>query len=457
MESKSPSKNKQLTHIAGTFLIEASGSALNGGGLGRGEYDNYTIVKTFLDGLSTKKGYYTVPFVSAASWRRWLRDTLIEESGMKSSTIRALHKNPRGNTDKIGTERNPIEYIEDDIFGYMYPISKADMAAIKEAEFAAEAMSEDEEDETIENEVGSDDNETTTIRGVFRTSAFASSILRGLRKDGWEGRDQNYVSLVEGSSQPYKTQFMNTALQGIFDLHYDRLGVFSNVGDRAELDQSMINKYLASKMLLKKQDQPEYFSLEKVSENAAPAAEEKTQPTTKQSTAAAAAAKKKPNKERFTVTKKFGSIYELTNAAQIRKERATVLLKSLAVLRGGAKQAAFGTDVSPKVIIMAGMTCGNPIFNTLFEDESFEPNVGKNVILNEKALKEIISDYYDRICTPVIIGIRTGYLKNEPKIRELHNTKVDGTGIRIVVTTPVGAAKQMTDLLPDSSSVQIGG
>ena len=53
-----------------------------------------------------------MPFVSAVSSRRWLRDTLIEETGLKSSTIRALHKNPRGNTDKIGAERNPIEYIE---------------------------------------------------------------------------------------------------------------------------------------------------------------------------------------------------------------------------------------------------------------------------------------------------------------------------------------------------------
>ena len=119
-----------------------------------------------------------------------------------------------------------------------------------------------------------------TIRGLFRTSTLATSILRGLRKDGWEGKDQNYVSLIEGSSQPYKTQFMNTALQGVFDLHYARLGVFSNVGDRAELDQAMINKYVASKMLIKRQDQPEYFSLEKIPESADAAAEAKSQPTT---------------------------------------------------------------------------------------------------------------------------------------------------------------------------------
>jgi CRISPR-associated protein Cst2 len=435
MERKIESNDKKLTHIAGTFLIEAPGSFLNGGGLGRGEYDNYTVIKTFFDGLSSK-GPYTVPFVSAASWRRWLRDTVIEETGMEPSTIRALHKNPRGNTDKIGSERNPIEYIEDDIFGYMYPIAKAD----RESGAETEALTPVDEDE---DEVVGETKETMAVRGLFRTSAFASSILRGLRKDGWEGRDQNYVGLVEGSSQPYKTQFMNTALQGVFDLHYDRLGVFVNVGDRAELDQAMINKYLGSKMLIKRQDQPEYFSLEKVSLSDAAASRQ-----------AGTAASKKPKKERFKPIKKFGSIYELANAPQIRKERAIALLKSLAVLRGGAKQAAFGTDVSPKVIIMAGMTCGNAIFNTLFEDNSLDPRMGKNVVLNIKALKEIINDYKDRICTPVFIGIRTGYMKNEQEIRNLEDTELDGSGIRIVVTTPIDAAKQMTDLLPDSLSIQ---
>jgi CRISPR-associated protein Cst2 len=445
MENERKDKvNKKLTHIAGTFLIEASGSFLNGGGLGVGEYDNYTIVKTFKDGQAGRGGYYNVPFVSAASWRRWLRDTLIEETGLEPSTIRALHKNLKGNTDKIGSERNPIEYIEDDVFGYMYPISKADMAAIMKAE----AETEDDEDETIETEAEGkgNDKEVITIRGLFRTSALASSILRGLRKDGWEGRDQNYVGLVEGSSQPYKTQFMNTALQGVFDLHYDRLGVFANVGDRAELDQAMINKYLDSKKLVVRPDKPEYFSLEK--EEIAAAAEAKPQLTTKQS-----AATKKPKKEHFKPIMKFGSKYELANAGQIRKERATALLKSLALLRGGAKQAAFGTDVSPKVLIMAGMICGNPIFNTLFEDNSNNPNVGKNVVLNIETLKEIITDYKDRICTPVIIGIRTGYMQNETKIRELDETEVNGSGIKIVVTTPVDAAKQMTELLPDGTSI----
>jgi hypothetical protein len=135
----------------------------------------------------------------------------------------------------------------------MYPISKEDSAA-KNKKIEAE-----EEDEEEEGEETKEIQEGMNIRGLFRTSPFSSSILVGLRKDGWEGKDQNYVSLVEGSSQPYKTQFMNTALQGIFCLNYNRLGVFSNIGDRAELDQPMIKKYLDNKMLAERPENQSIF------------------------------------------------------------------------------------------------------------------------------------------------------------------------------------------------------
>ncbi|MFZ0514993.1 MAG: hypothetical protein WAM14_25565, partial [Candidatus Nitrosopolaris sp.] len=233
----------------------------------------------------------------------------------KVSKIRALHKNPKGNTDKIGTERNPIEYIEDDLFGFMFPISKEDLAADQNKN----KEEEEEEEEGVAKE------EVMNIRGLFRTSPFSSSILGGLRKDGWEGTDLNYVSLVEGSSQPYKTQFMNTALQGIFCLNYNRLGVFTNVGDRAELDQSMIKKYLENEMLVERPDKPEYFSLEKIVETAAPTVGTNVKEGKKSSSS------KKP-KERFEQIKKSGKVYELANLQTIRKERASALLKSLAVL-----------------------------------------------------------------------------------------------------------------------------
>jgi CRISPR-associated protein Cst2 len=313
------------------------------------------------------------------------------------------------------------------------------------------------------------EKEGTNIRGVFRTSPLSTSILVGLRKDGWEGRDQAYVHLIEGSSQPYKTQFMNTPLQGIFCLNYGRLGVFENIGDKIELDNDTIKQFLADKkihLLEEESKKAEYFVLEKSTVNVqGKERDKKTGKIIKQ-------------KEVFKQKKQHGQVYEIANAAETRKERASQLIKALAVLRGGSKQAAFATDVSPKVLILAGLTCGNPIFNNLFEDkikskdnsdsskEAEEErekedkdknknnnfsNRGKTVIINIEALKEIVTDYKDRICTPVFIGIRTGYIQNEDEVRSLesntNNNDIDG--IRFVVTTPISAAQQMAQALEE--------
>jgi hypothetical protein len=78
---------------------------------------------------------------------------------------------------------------------------------------------EDKEDEG-ENE---QPEEGTRVKTVARTSPLSTSILVGLRKDGWVGKDDAYVGLIEGSSQPYKTKFANTPMQGIFCLNYKRL------------------------------------------------------------------------------------------------------------------------------------------------------------------------------------------------------------------------------------------
>ena len=161
---------------------------LNGAGLGSGEDRNYTIVKTFYDGQSSEGYPYRVAFVSSQSWRRWLRDTLIEETSWRPSIIRALHNNAEGHTDKIGGEFNPIEFPEDDIFGYM----RAKKGSGKIEEASEEKDEEEEEEEPIREKGG------TRIRGTFCTSPFSSSILVGLRKDHWEGRDQAYVHLLEG-------------------------------------------------------------------------------------------------------------------------------------------------------------------------------------------------------------------------------------------------------------------
>ena len=447
--------NKILTHIAGTFLVQADSSFLNGAGLGDGEDRNVTVPKTFRDIRGE------VPYVSAQAWKRWLRNTFIEETGWQASDVRAIGWNPRGNVNKIATQLNPVDLVEDDIFGYM----RAEAGQGRAAE-----SSEDEEEVSVKT------------KSVMRASPFVASLLVSLRSVRWEGRDEGFVHLTKYDPQalaqaeterflsevstktqskrknvwdrleefgkdfaetakaysdkndldalrvllrekakekekevdfienslspvPYTTRFYNTNLQGIFCLNYGRLGLYWNLGDRIELEESKVRHLLEQKKIVDVTLQEPYSML---SENG-----------------------------------KIGKIYKITdNAKPTPKERAHALLKALAVLRGGAKQAQFGTDVSPKVLILAGLTCGNPIFNHLFKDGQDGPS------LKIETFKEILRDYADRIVTPVLVGIRSGYLGNEDDVRKLHETTVAGKQedpceVKISIMTPVEASQEI--------------
>lgn len=418
---------RKLTHVAGELLIEARGAFLNGAGLGAGEDRTTTIPKTFQD------GQHTVPYVSAQAWRRWLRNTLIEETGWGRSEIRAIAWNPKGNTSKAAGEANPVEFPEDDLFGYM-----------RTAEGQGKLAAPESGEEDLVEEEGEE-----RVAAVMRASPFASSILVSIRSKGWRGEDGGFVHVTSHDPQalaieewwrairlaevpskeqkslknqlrgvpldealkkvqefaqskkvaapdpvpyphsplPYTTRFFNTHLEGVLCLNHARVGVFWNVGDRKELDPGRVKGWLEEKKIEVVEDKGS-----------------------------------------------LGKVYRLADR-EVAKKRTQNLLTSLAVLRGGAKQAAFATDVAPKVLILAGLTCGNALFNRLFRDTPDGPE------LDTSRLKEVVNDYGDRIVTPVYIGIRTGYLANEDGVKELPKE-------RFVICTPIEAAKKMAELIP---------
>lgn len=333
-----------LKNISGALLIDATAAFLNGAGLGLGEDKNKVIPKTFKEKVNNRSE--EVPYVSAQSWRRWLRDTCNEENGWNPSELRAIGKgSDKGTTNKIATELNPIEFPEDDLFGYM------------------KAGGRNEE-------------------SVQRTSPFKSSILKGIKNMRTINTDEAFVHLKEGTPLPYSTKFYSTHLEGFFNLEYSRLGVYDNLGSKQELSSELIEKH----------------------------------------------------KNNLTVSDLGGKFkrYEWNQSNQSRKENAAGLLKGLAFLRGGAKQAAFGSDVSPKVLVLAGMESANPIFNNLFLGS------GERPILNVDLLLELAEDYKDKFATPIYIGIRTGYLQNEEEVKD----KLKGN---FVVDTPVGIVNQFTE------------
>jgi len=224
--------NKSLTHIVGTFLIQAEGAFLNGGGLAKGEYGNTTIPKTFTD-FKDK-----VPYVSSQAWKRWLRNTFQEENqDQPPAKLKQIGKSAKGTTNKIGTEMDPVMFPEDDIFGYM----RAQEGQGKIEDEDEEKLPDEGLEETPQEEKR---KKKEKIHSVMRPAPFAASILTSLRKSGWQGLDKAYVHLEVGTPQPYNTEFYNTQLQGIFGLNYSRLGVFRNEGDRIELDEIYVEKYL---------------------------------------------------------------------------------------------------------------------------------------------------------------------------------------------------------------------
>lgn len=358
----------ELTHIAGTFLLQADGAFLNGAGLGDGEDRNVTVPKTLLrDGKQQ-------PYVSAQSWRRWLRNTTCDEAGWPVSKLRAIDLSEKGTTNKISGELDPVDFPEDDIFGYM-------RAEAGQGKASKSEILEDDEEQAITKSNG------TRTKAVMRTSPFMSSILMSLGNGRCTTKDEGFVHLQEGTPLPYSTMFYCADMQGVFCLDYSRLGRFVNLGDRIELDAARISQWVEESKIVETEDHGA-----------------------------------------------LGKVYELCDRAEERKKRASELLKSLSVLRGGAKQAAFGTDVSPKVIIAAGLTCGNPIFNDLFESTDKGPS------LKISTIEELAKDYANRLVTPIYIGIRAEYLANEKEVKALKD--------KFIVTTPVAAMNELAEILP---------
>lgn len=333
----------ELRNIAGDILCDATATFLNGAGLASGEDQNTILPKLFKETVNGRKE--DVPYVSAQAWRRWLRNTSNEENNWTPSELHAIEFNAKGSTSKISTELNPIDYPEDDLFGYMKSGSKGE-------------------------------------ESIQRTSPFKTSILRGIRNMRALSTDDAFVFPKDGTPLPYSTRFYSTHLEGFFNLEYYRLGMYVNTPSRQELSKELIEKYTSN------------LSVDTIQKN---------------------------------ITR-----YTLKDVEQIRKSRAAGLLKGLVYLRGGAKMAAFGADVSPKVIVFAGLSSANPCFNNLFVGKGEKPE------LNIALIEEIAQDYADKLATPIHIGIRSGYLGNEEQVKALAEKG-------FVVDSPVNVVKSFVN------------
>lgn len=99
-----------MTYLVGKIALDINAGAPNNG---RGENNVALVKQTWING----KPY---PYVSAQAFRRWLRDSLPAEEPRSGVT-----RSGSGANQQAYTEGRPDKYLDDDLFGYMVAVSRA--------------------------------------------------------------------------------------------------------------------------------------------------------------------------------------------------------------------------------------------------------------------------------------------------------------------------------------------
>ncbi|MGE5058659.1 MAG: type I-B CRISPR-associated protein Cas7/Cst2/DevR, partial [Betaproteobacteria bacterium] len=118
-----------MAFLTGLLLIDAPASALNNAGTAEEARTENAVAVKF---IRSRRGAF--PYVSAQAFRYWLRSTLEQTPDLEWKAA------PIFREAKIAyTDANPIEYWDDDLFGYMRAPSKKAGAAEKRKNDAARA------------------------------------------------------------------------------------------------------------------------------------------------------------------------------------------------------------------------------------------------------------------------------------------------------------------------------
>ncbi|MBF6595078.1 MAG: type I-B CRISPR-associated protein Cas7/Cst2/DevR [Thermaceae bacterium] len=187
-----------MAFIAGILMLDAPASALNNSNrVADADYDNEVGVKM----IRTKGG--ALPYVSAQSFRFWLRNTLEQQSDWAAHAAPIFRENKAAYTDA-----NPLKWWDDDLFGYMRAESKKTSAIEAKTEDTSRA------------------SQTETKTSITRTSPFRMSTLVSIAPVSIV-KDFGTMSRHEGDPVPHAHQFYRATLKGLFSLDLNRAGTFS--------------------------------------------------------------------------------------------------------------------------------------------------------------------------------------------------------------------------------------
>lgn len=174
-----------MAFITGLILIDASASALNNG---ESEDIKAKVKSIYVKG----QGHF--PYVSAQSFRYWLRTGLERQDPLWKAKTSPIYNAGKGKNQQAYTAGDPITYWDDDLFGYMR----------------------------------AEKGETVTRISPFRTSTLVSiSPVQIIDDYGVMAR----VPKEEGDKEGlilFQHQFYRTTLQGLFSLDLASVGTFTN-------------------------------------------------------------------------------------------------------------------------------------------------------------------------------------------------------------------------------------
>ena len=171
-------------HLIGLTLIDAPYSALNNAGEDTSERtENIVKVKTL------RRGRNTYPYVSGQAWRNWWRTTLEDEFGWNVSPIT---RSGRGHTQVVYTAASPVEYDDDDVFGYMRALR------------------------------GGSEETVTRVSPLKNSPLISIESHRPTDDYGVMARQEDFPAI-------HQHQFYSCVLQGIFSLDLTAVGTFSDI------------------------------------------------------------------------------------------------------------------------------------------------------------------------------------------------------------------------------------
>lgn len=287
--------------VHSSILIDVDGASLNNWGsdaTNRQSVENTSAVKkVFKNGRM-----YAV--VSGQAWRYWWREAL----GLNGWSLSPITK--ISNKNVVYTDANPIEYADDDIFGYM----RASKDEVKD------------EDGNVVLTGGKGKNKDKPKMEdvtVTRISPLKNSILTSVTSiDKKTLNEFSAMARQDGDAVLYEKQSYSTVLKGMFSLDLDQVGTFTKVNRSGFKNVTDI-------------------TYEKVLENGTEV-DDLINPNIKRA--------------------------RLENST--RKQRAKDAILALKTIAGGAKRTTNYVSVKPDFIILAVLKGGNNIFDNIAVEEN---------------------------------------------------------------------------------------